>query len=362
MITLIHYPDGLLLPAPWQPGWENAGVFDFGLPEARHVARAPFGTPIPSGATPYVEPVVTSTMRARSLAVLKDTVRQDNRLLREIAQALLDDPARLDEEIQKTLGVVHTYAAIAPLSVTTVARAARNITDALGRWDSTHSCIIIRTSRKGYDVWTGIGGFITPAGTSPRYEEAEQLGVETVRARRKATVEGLCKDELAGWPDSTPYYSATLGTIDELPISVRRGPMTVKELPNPSGGSWGSTSWDVPVVAEYRGDRVTRHDERVIWSDDASREAARKRQQEGNADARAERAAALALLARCPALADRVGPNGLTGGPITLQNGRTVHVMGPVRMREDGQCALALVKDGQGPTGRRYWMALGTFA
>jgi len=361
VIALIHYPVGMPLPAPWQPGWQSAGVFDFDFPEARHVARAPLGTPIPSGATPYVEPVATAAMRGRSLAVLKDATRQGNRLLREIAQALLDDPGRLDEEVRKTLGVVHAYAVLAPLSVTTSARAARNITDALGRWDSTHSCVVIRTSRNGYDVWTGIGGLITPAGKSPSYEEAEQLGVETVRARRKATVATLRGGELAGWADSTPYYSATLGTIDELTIYVRRGPMTVKELPNPSG-SLGSTSWDVPVVAEYRGDCVSRHDERVTWSDDASREAARKRQQDGNADATADRAAALALFACCPALANRIGPNGLTGGPIKLQNGRTVHVMGPVRMHEDGQCALALVKDGQGPTGRRYWMALGTYA
>jgi hypothetical protein len=37
----------------------------------------------------------------------------------------------------------------------------------------------------------------------------------------------------------------------------------------------------------------------------------------------------------------------------------SVHVVGPVRMREDGAAALALVKE---QSGRRYWLALGEFA
>ena len=93
----------------------------------------------------------------------------------------------------------------------------------------------------------------------------------------------------------------------------------------------------------------------------------RAREEAANAARRAEEQRALDLLRAHPALAPHTNGRGMRpGAEIALRNGMTVRCLGPVRMREDGACALAQVEElsrsplARGP--RRYWMPLAEFA
>src|SRR5690606_39619587 len=100
-----------------QPSWQLPPVWSIDTLPRRSVARAPAGTPIPSGASLYAAPEVTDEHRR----VFRDALRRDvasaDSLRRDLARDALDDPERLDEEIRAWLGVAHPHALVAPLSV-----------------------------------------------------------------------------------------------------------------------------------------------------------------------------------------------------------------------------------------------------
>lgn len=357
-MLLIHYPADIPLPPPWQPSWEVTPVVSLDPLPRRSVARAPAGTPIPEGATLYAEPEVTDEHRSAARDVLQRATESTDQLRRGLARSALDDPERLDEEIRVWLGVAHPHALVAPLSVRRLADACLAYVDATQSWTSPHSSVVVRCALRGYDVWTGIGGMMARVGRADDYAEAEALGVEAVRQRRRETLRGVREEILAGWSPETPYYTSTIARAEsELPIVVRRGPITAEEL-----GAEGALnrSYGLPVVAVYRGGKVERFDDRITWSDGMSRELARERQREGQRRRQAEEARAVELLRGHDRLAPHLTDRGFRGGTeLPLGNGMTVTLVGPVRMREDGRLPLALVL---GARGRRLWMAVGEFA
>lgn len=358
-MLLIHYPADTPLPPPWQTSWEVVPAVSLATLPRRSVARAPAGTPIPEGATIYAEPEVTDEHRRAFRDVLQSVASESaDSLRRELAQGALDDPERFDEDLRACLGVAHPHALVAPLSVATLREACHAHRMASDAWTSPHSSVVVRCALRGYDVWTGIGGMMDRAGRADDYPEAEALGVEAVRQRRRETLRWVREEALAGWSPETPYYTSTIARAeDELPIVVRRGPITAQEL-----GAEGAVnhSYGLPVVAVYRGGEVQRFDDRITWSDGMSRELARERQREGQRRRQAEEARALDLFREHPVIAPHVTDRGLRGGTeLRLRNGMDVTLVGPVRMREDGAAPLALVRDARG---RRLWMAVGRFA
>lgn len=357
-MLLIHYPADIPLPPPWQPSWEVTPVVSLAPLPRRAVARAPAGTPIPEGATLYAEPKVTDEHRSAARDVLQRATESTDQLRRGLARSALDDPERLDEEIRTWLGVAHPHARLAPLSVRRLADACLAYVGATQSWTSPHCNVVVRCALRGYDVWTGIGGMMARVGRADDYAEAEALGVEAVLQRRRETLRRVREEILAGWSPETPYYTSTIARAEvELPITVRRGPITAEEL-----GAEGAInhSYGLPVVAVYRGGKLERFDDRITWSDGMSRELARERQREGQRRRRAEEARALDLFRKLPTIAPHVTDRGLRGGTsLRLGNGMDVTLVGPVRMREDGAAPLALVLDARG---RRLWMAVGEFA
>src|SRR5690606_28246893 len=254
MMILIHYPTDTTLPPPWQPAWEVTPVWSIDALPRRSVARAPAGTPIPEGASLYAEPVVTDDHRR----VFRDALRRDaasaDSLRRELAQGALDDPERFDEQIRIWLGVAHPHARVAPLCVTTLEEACRAHTWATSAWTPLHSSVVVRCAPRGYDVWAGLGGLMERAGRADDYASAETLGVAAVRQRRRETLRRVREEILAGWSPETPYYTSTIARAEsELPIVVRRGPITAEEL-----GAEGAInhSYGLPVVAVYRAGKV----------------------------------------------------------------------------------------------------------
>lgn len=352
--TLIHYPLGVELPAPWQPDWSvtpHPVIPD--LPR-RGVARAAAGTPIPAGCTAYEEPAASAAHREIMRRALEQLAEQGDSLHRELARLTLDNPESMDRQIRQHLGLAHDYARYSPLSTPSLDDACRASVRATEPWTSLCSCAVIRAAeRGGYRVWVGIGSLMRQAGSRPSYEAAERLAIESsARERREAMSEA--RSALDGWHDDTPYYSATLATAaEQLPLGVRRGPVTSAER---------GVSWDLPVVAKVvAGEVVERHDERIDWDDDESRQALLERERAGQRRRKVEIERALEDLRRNPALAPIIVGDGLQPGAVASIGSResdAVPVLGPVRMREDGACALALVRY----QGRRCWMALGHFA
>lgn len=355
-IILIHYPPNTQLPPPWQPDWQVIPVLDLTSIPSRRVARAPAGTPIPPGCELYSPPVVTDELRQMTRADLERLARSPEPLSK-LASGSLDDREQLDRDIRCWLGEAHPYATLAPLSVEFLQDASGATAAAGDLWDSTHSIVTIRCSVRGYDVWVGIGGRVQRVGRADEYDEAETLGVDAVRQRRRETLRRVREVLLVGWSPDTPFYSSTIARAEtELPITVHRGPITAEEL-----GEEGRVngSYALPTVAVYRGDSVTRFPERITWSDEESRTKARERRREGQKRRQVEEARALALLRDYAAIAPHVTDRGLKGGtPLRLGNGMTVTLVGPVRMRDDGREPLALVKEANG---KRFWMAIGRF-
>src|SRR5690606_30764628 len=155
------------------------------------------------------------------------------------------------------------------------------------------------------------------------YLEAEALGVEAVRQRRRETLRRVREEILAGWSPETPYYTSTIARAEvELPIVVRRGPITAEEL-----GAEGviNHSYGLPVVAVYGGGELERVDDRIRWSDEESRERARERQREGQRRRQAEEARAVELLRGHDGLAPHLTDRGFRGGTsLRLRNGMDV--------------------------------------
>lgn len=344
-------------PAGAQPRWSVTTALDLSLPGRRHVGRIPAGAPIPSGAQLYAPPVVTEALRDEARRKLEEIAAGDDWLRAELADGALE---RLDETITRNLGVVHPYAELAPWSVATLDEACRLIARARDLWTSPCSCAVIRTSIPGYYVWTGIGGMMEPVGHADTYEGAEMLARGGVALQRAGVIRRV-REILAGWSPDTPYWTATLATIEDLPLQIRRGPMTAAESPGArvvQGLTIGGTSWDLPVVYRLDGHGETRWPERVTWDDDASRQAHRDRTRAGQSQRRAEERHACDLLRAVPRLAPIVRKRSLAAVDVQLRGGDVVRTLGGVRMREDSAVPLALVRY----RGMRMWMALGHFA
>lgn len=343
-ITLIRYPLGATLPEPWQPDWGLGNSLP-PLPSLLQgrVGRAPAGTPIPAGTEPYAHPPIHKAMRATvraDLAALVEAGRrgtQQERWVSHMAQIALDDSETLDRHIAAQLGSAHPYATLAPMSVRTLQHACAQSVRAGEAWTSRQSCGVIRPAMRGYQAWIGVGGMIDPAGTWPDYAAAEAAVIAASAAARAEAMQ-QARAALPGWPEHTPYYTATLATAaTKLPLHIRRGPMMADEA---------GSSWDIPIVAVWRdGAVIERHDDRVTWGDDDSRQAARQRERAGQAARNADTEAALKLIEAIDWLRPsiRAKRDGLTVGPALL-GGRPVRIVGPVRMRDDGHCALVLVR------------------
>lgn len=356
---LIHYTPGTSLPAPWQPDWQYTTMRALPSIPRRSVARAPKGTATPAGCDLYTAPVPTEHMQELARLDLQRVADSSDRLMSDVARGLLADPDELDSEIRAVLGVAHPYASASPLSVASLKDACRAHLRASDAWASPCSTAVIRCAERGYQVWTGIGGMMHREGNAATYSEAELLAAAGI-ARQRATAMAAAHAALEGWHPDTPFYSATLATADaSLPWSIHRGPITADELPGKHG--MGASSWDLPVVTEFRAASRIDYPERVTWSDDDSRERARAKRRAGEARRKQEVAAALDMLRAHPALAPLCEADRLTPGELKLQNGMTVRVIGPVRMRDDGAVPLALVQD-LGGRRMRMWMALGSFA
>jgi len=288
-----------------QPGWAIQHMIP--LPSLadrrRDVARLMPGAPIPSGVALYEPPPDPTTLERmiamRDLQAIVDPpagTRRDD-VLAALATPVLDaadhgDFATLDQAIRVWIGVAHPFARCAEWSVRRLSTACSLHVRATDLWDSTCTGGVIRTALVGYTVWVGIGSRLRHIATEPTFETAEARLLDAVRMCRIGT-QRTVQELLIGWSDDTPYFSATIATILSLPIQVLRGPMTSAELPGArsigAGVSVGGSSWDLPVVAEHRGDLVTRWPERVTWDDEASRAAQRQRQADGEARARARR-------------------------------------------------------------------------
>jgi len=271
-MLLIHYPFGPVLPPPWQTDWQVAHALDLPNLPRRLVARAPAGTSIPDGAAPYRPPEVTDEHRRLARADLVRIASAPDSLRAGLARIGLDERERLDEYILACLGVVHPLALVAPFSIATMSEAVRTHLRASNAWTSPHSSVVVRCALRGYNVWTGIGVMMARAGRADDYASAEALGIAAVRDRRRETLRWVREEVLAGWSPETPYYTSTIARAEaELPITVRRGPTTNQDLGIPS------SSYDLPIVAVFRGDSIERFPERITWSDDASRARARER-------------------------------------------------------------------------------------
>ena len=361
--TLIHYPHGMPLPPPWQPNWHVAPMDRLSaLPGSMAVARAPRDTPVPNNCEPYVEPVVTDELRKLARHLCSLGANAGDQVHAELCAGLLNDADALDREIRAALGTVHPYALFAPLSVETLDAACHATTLAASHWTSPCSCAVIRCAERGYHVWTGLGGMMRPEGQMDSYEFAEAMATKSIRHNRKQAMNAI-RSDLDGWHPDTPFHTATLATAaTELPWTIRRGPMTTEELPSAAGGA---SSWDLPIVAEFRGTEVIRHNERVTWSDEESRERALAKQRAGEARRKQEIQQALSLLSQNRQLAPLIRDNGLRPNAEVRLFGseKIVYTVGPVKMYNDKQ-AVALVRyDAVDPPRRqRIWLSIEHFA
>lgn len=273
-VILIRHDPEAQLPPPWQSGWARGpALWQFQCLSAGAVARAPAGTPIPEGATPYAPAAVHVGMMLTAAAELRSALkaRSDlDSLRREVLAGLLEDDAALEDAIRLALGDVNRYALFAPLDVETAGDAAHLIVQAEDEWDSRCSCAVIRVAPGGYHAWVGVGGTMRQVGgVWPSYEAAEAAVLEASAAARAATMQRV-RAILAGWSEDTPFYTATLETAATvLPLAIRRGPATTAEA---------GSSWDLPVYATAVGGVITeRRPEVLTWSDEASRAAAQAR-------------------------------------------------------------------------------------
>lgn len=336
--TIITWPKTAPTPAGAQPRWGIATAFRLRLDDAREVGRIPSKMPIPDGASAYTDPVVTDDLRALVRAQIQAIADGDgDPLFADLARSALADDEYLDRVVAANLGLAHPYATCAPWTVESLDEACDAMVRAQGLWTSPCSSAVIRTAQAGYDVWTGIGSMLDRAGRADDLGPAETMAIDAVWAKRRVALAEI-RQILADWSPHTPYYSATLETAaDALPIIVRRGPMTSEEGPG--------SSWDLPIVMRWQDGEIERHDDRVTWDDEASRRRAALRQQEGEARARAKARQACRMLRRNPRLAGLVRDHDLVPTEITLQNDMVVRTVGPVRLRDDGREALALVRE-----------------
>lgn len=205
-------------------------------------------------------------------------------------------------------------------------------------WTSRDTTATIRTSPRGYQVWIGVGVALRAVGHAGSYDEAEALAVSAVRQHR---------------------LDAAGHDPDDLPIHVRRGPMTQAELGHTleHGAVLGGSSWDLPVVATYRGGAVERHDERVTWSDDESRRLHREREAEGQRLRAAEAAHAVEVLASDPGLSHLVSGGRVARGPARRRGGASAELLGGCRLAIDGPELEARL-----PSGRTEWLPAWEFA
>jgi len=352
-------------PAGVQPDWGVTTILPIALPGSRGVGRLPDGAPLPSGAAPYTPPVATEHLRELAREQLKAIADRDDPLMAELAVHALADDTRLDRVVERGLGEAHPYAELAPWTVSSLDEACSLVAKAVSLWTSPCSCAVIRTSMPGYQVWSGIGSMLESAGSADTYDAAEQRAFDAVRANRSEVIAQV-REILSGWAPATPFYAATLATIEDLPIQVRRGPMTGSESSGARVCAYvdghpvfvGGSSWDLPVVARLEAGQVTRWPERVTWDDDESRQAHRDRTRDGQRQRRAEERQACELLRRHSAIAPLVRQRSLAARDIDLRSGESVRTLGGVRMREDGKVPLALVRY----QGMRLWMAIGEFA
>lgn len=359
--TIIHYPQGADLPSPWQSDWHVTPLTSLRCLPRRCVARAPAGTPIPDTCTAYAPPEPTADQLAAAHTEMAGMVDQVDGLMAEVIRGLLTDSDRLAAEVRAHLGSAHHLIHYAPISVMTQDAASRAWVRAGDMWDSRCSVAVIRAhERGGYAVWIGIGGRMGHIGRTDGYAGAEVLAVDASQDQRARTMAEV-RDILTDWSDDTPYPLggvATLATAArDLPMTISRGPVSRDDLPGPYGT--GASSWDLPTVAVWRDGHIAeRHDDLVTWDDDTCRERALARSRDGERRARdLRRLAVQNIIAHAPHLAHLDLGDRLAQAAISVPRGQ-VDILGPVRMREDGAVGLALVEG----AGRKYWMALGTFA
>lgn len=355
--ALVRYPIGQDVPRPWQTDMHVLPRMpQLSSIPAMGVARAPAGTPIPPGASPYDAPVVTREHREAARAELRQIAERERRLpalkrlLLPLVEAALDDEDELDRTVMVQLGLVHPLALCSPLSVETLDEAIHLHTSAEGLWDSTHSSGVVRPTLRGYVAWVGVGSLMRSAGHHASAEAAERAVIERVLELRDSALEDA-RDLLAGWSEDTPYFSATLATArEELPIHIRRGPALTEER---------GSSWDLPVVAVWRNGVIERHDERITWDDEQSRAVLRARQQAGEARRHAEVERALEQLRAHPVTAPLVEGDGLRrGAQVKLRDGHEVSLVGPVGL-DEGERAIFLVEDDRpARRARRFWAGL----
>ncbi|MFW5920685.1 MAG: hypothetical protein ACOCUS_02505 [Polyangiales bacterium] len=365
-MQVLRIPAGYEVPEGYQSDWTKGRWRDLPGVPVDAIVRIPEGAPWPAGARHASEPpVVTDAHREAARQELARLLESRDPLTRELAEADLED---LERTVWHARGMPHPYAYHAPPSIGSTQEACEAHVDAMGRWSSRCSSAVIRAAvPSGYDVWVGVGGMMgSRQAHAETLQEAEQLAWRAVRQERLDS--GLA-EALDEWAPDTPVFTSTLAAfVDELPVQIRRGPCSSAQLARGSvdGLPVGGSSWDLPVVAVYRGDGAVleRHDERVTWDDEEARAEQRERQRMGERRRAAEIAWCMARLQRHPALAPLCGRRELQRAEVVLGNGDRVRTVGPVRARHDGAEALALIEMDSvrgHPSGRRVWMALGQF-
>lgn len=352
---------------PWQPDWQKTPEIYLDCGETSRIARAPFGAPIPDGAVEYAEerdPAVRPELVDRALSELRaiaaDARHGDDPFSRaRTAERILAAGKKgVMRVLREQAGVPHAFAKVAPLSVATPDEAAGMHTHAVTLWDSRCTAAVIRAAEQGgYHSWIGVGSRMVGRRHARTAKHALAHAIRDSRDMREQVMQSVLA-VLVGWSGSTPFLRGTIDTVaTEIPLYVRRGPVSCMDMPQLSAARWG-TSWDLPtwaVVCMRTGLPEIREDA-VVWDDDESRRAARKRQLDGQRRAEASARLAVQHMSRHPLIQQIADGDRLRPCTIEHQKGHHVKIMGPVRLSVGGTDGQALVR----VMGRREWWPLAT--
>jgi len=160
-----------------------------------------------------------------------------------------------------------------------------------------------------------------------------------------------CYGRPIGERDGQPIYDPAGGCGSEWRVAEHDGWWVLERQDDLCGQFLGHV--DTTALAQVE---IPDREQRI--------EAARQRQAQLRAQRRREIEQAMSILRRNPRVAPHLRQDGLQpGAQLRLRNGLGVSTLGPVRLRDDGREALALVEilAGVGRP-RRIWLALGYFA
>ena len=266
-LAKFHPPAVYVTAGPVADAWHRDRDVIPGV-EAMNIGRT-WGA-LPAGATSVAwdwVPRVTSDEIRSARAHFERLASDADPLTRDRAVAALASSEALYAATSVAKGEPHPWAWQAADRHASVDSAAREYAEALLVWNSLCSTGVVRVSTRGWQVFRGVGSFLESVGHVAEPDDAVGASLGAVMSYRVEACAGIRKI-LRGWNPGTPYYTATLRTIEDLPIAILAGPM--------DAGTVG-TSWDLPVYARVRGGVVERSPEVITWDAAAQRQAHRAR-------------------------------------------------------------------------------------